>query len=209
MFSLLGFALLSDEERAIFDSADTTDPVWLEQLDSASAIGKKLLVRIPRLETVAKIIGDIASVDGKSPWLASDYKPDLGVAGATLLRLALHVERIADDGVHAEYGVGEIRIALPGLSDDLEAMLLEAWPDYKNQPVVNVRFTQLDTGMVLAEDVITNDGAILVRKGRRITETIAEKLQRQNVQELKKIFAEVYEHSVKTQDQKKVELSIG
>jgi hypothetical protein len=40
-----------------------------------------------------------------------------------------------------------------------------------------VGVAQLEPGMVLFDDVLTSDGALLIRKGRRLTWTIIERLR--------------------------------
>lgn len=173
---LIGFALMPEIERESFLRAKCFDEAWLRTLREATIIGKRLIQKIPRLESVSRIIGGMAKSDGATPWLPLEEQYEIESCGSVLLRVAIHADSLASCGAEAMEGIQEIRETLPSMSIELEDALAEAWPDTGSQPITEVSVSNLAEDMVLAEDVIRSDGAVLVRQGRRLTTTIIEKL---------------------------------
>lgn len=173
---LIGFALLPDSERANVDMGTQVGAGASEPLRRAAATGQRLIERIPRLTTVAKTIGYLPQVDGSLLIKAPRTDEAKAHMGATLLRVAMLWDDIMRQGLAGPEALNEMRSSLPGLSPETAAAL-ESLPAAENgEERVEVRFCDLQEGMVLCEDVVSDNGSILVRNGRRLTWTIIERL---------------------------------
>lgn len=173
--SLLGFSLMPEADRACFDEGDQSDIQVTNLLRRAATTGRKIIERIPRLDAVAAMIGRQVEVDGR---LLTPYptEPQQVIdAGATMLRVALHADCLERQGISAKAGIAEIRKQLPKLADAYADALEEMWRDAQDFCTIEVPVDKLEEGMVLADDVRTADGVILLRKGRRLTWAIIEK----------------------------------
>jgi CheY-like chemotaxis protein len=142
---------------------------------------RRLLERIPRLEQVARWVGDqpvrppgVTNVPDDWHAMAGDAKPELA---ETLLRAGLALLATLDATGH----MGRALLQLtksghypPMVLDALDeaAGALAAQGVRRELTVDHVR-----PGMLLEEDVQTKTGMILVRKGERVTEAVAMRLE--------------------------------
>jgi hypothetical protein len=97
--------------------------------------------------------------------------------GATLLRVAIEWDALVRQGLSAEVAAGEVRQSLPRLSPRISQILVELEFDDVGEIGIEVGVSQLEEGMILLDDVLTSDGVMLIRSGRRLTWTIIEKLR--------------------------------
>jgi CheY-like chemotaxis protein len=174
---LLGFALLPEQERIRFEMGLVSGHELQEMIGVAAAIGRRIIERIPRLSTVARIIGSMADVDGEL--LRSKPKTDAerAAAGATLLRVAIQWDFLLRQGLSTPAAAQELRASLPGLPNVVVATLVEHGAVEFHNRGVTLGLSELVEGMVLQDDVLTGDGVMLIRGGRRLTWTIIEKLR--------------------------------
>lgn len=193
--SLIGLALLPNRDQEVFLHTHVSENEWLEVLRSVSEVGQRLIKKIPRLEVIADMIGGQAVADTNALYAQSKKDPSVATIGASLLRIAIHADRLACCGLEADKGVLELRALMPFMSREIEEALEKAWPSMDTWPTVDVRFSELLEEMVLAKDVLSSDGAVLVRKGRRLTSTVIEKLQSHQNQLSDGCHLSVFEHS--------------
>ena len=173
---LLGFALLPDSERANVDMGTQLGGVVSVQLRNAASTGQRLIERIPRLATVAKIIGRQPDVDG-SVFIQNPRSEEAkATMGATLLRVAMLWDDVTRQGRHGMEAVEELRHSLPKLSAELADALLDIPVDDVDEDSLEVKLCDLKEGMVLCDDVVSDNGSLLIRKGRRLTWTVIERL---------------------------------
>ena len=175
--SLLGFALMPESESLPADGALLQCPDYVARIEKASHVASRLIEKIPRLGIVAAMIREQSVVSGRVRSVRSEDEVDVIQTGATLLRIALHIECLSQQGISATEGVLELQEALPELRTEFVNAISDSWPEAIDRPMTEVRADRLMEGMVLADDVITSNGAILLRKGRRLTATIIERLQ--------------------------------
>jgi hypothetical protein len=174
---LLGFALLPEQDRIRFEMGLVSGPQLQEMIDAAAAIGRRIIERIPRLGTVARMIGMMAEVDGTM--LRSKPKSDSerAATGATLLRVAIQWDFLLRQGLSPLAAVDEIGASLPDLPNMVTTILAEQDAADIGCRGVTCDMSDLVEGMVLQDDVLTGDGVMLIRGGRRLTWTIIEKLR--------------------------------
>ncbi len=158
-------------------SPETLQKVWAGQsltsqeqamVASHPDAGAALLENIPRLERVARMIAR-QDVDSGSEKRNTPEDPDV-VLGGEMLRLALALDRKMATGLPFSQALASLRRQTgnqhPGrLLAALDDLVVENVP-----PVVRtVMLHQLDTSMVLDEDVRARNGLLIVCKGHEVT----------------------------------------
>jgi CheY-like chemotaxis protein len=173
---LLGFALLPESERANVDMGTQLGGIVSEQFRRAASTGQRLIERIPRLATVAKIIGRQPDVDGSVVIQIPRTDEAKANMGATLLRVAMLWDEVSRQGRSGMEAVEELHGSLPKLSREMADALLAIPGDNLNEDSLDVPLCDLKEGMVLCDDVVSENGSMLIRKGRRLTWTVIERL---------------------------------
>ena len=155
---LRGGEPLTDEEQAM--------------VDRLPEVTQGILGNIPRLEGVMQIIGsygrraDTAETEGPLP------------VGARILRVAVDAERFTARG--GDHGKAlEAMIASRGVYDHetlkaLAAIIAEA---RRGGRMRQLRLPQLEVGMILAADMVTTAGQMLVPRGFTVTPGLIERLR--------------------------------
>jgi CheY-like chemotaxis protein len=175
--ALLGFALLPEQDRIRFEMGLVSSGQLELLIGHAAEIGRRIIERIPRLGNVARIIGSMSDVDGGM--LRANPQTDLEKAqtGATLVRVAVQWDFFLRQGLSPRAAADELAVSLSGLPPLVTSFLAEQDVAEVIDRGVQCELSELAEGMVLLDDVLTNDGVILVRGGRRLTWTIIEKLR--------------------------------
>jgi response regulator RpfG family c-di-GMP phosphodiesterase len=140
-------------------------------------IAAGLVSRIPRLDGVAEILAhqnlryDGRSVTGTAP---------RGAAipwGARVLRLLLDLDVLESRGIPPQAVMETIRQRTGWYDPELVAALAEMREiELKKQHVVEIELREVSSGMLLAEDVITVTGMLLVARGQQVTPRLVERL---------------------------------
>lgn len=133
--------------------------------------GSNLIKNIPRMEPVARMIAlQPAIAEGRIP-------EDPASEGACILFLALEVEgRLTRGEILREILVdlrGRLDARFKPFLDVLETIDVSA----AAQNIRSLRVVDLALGMVLAEDVKTRSGLLLVGKGQEVTEVVLTRLR--------------------------------
>ena len=174
---LLGFALLPEQDRIRFEMGLVSGQQLQEMICNAAAIGRRIIERIPRLGTVARLIGMMGEVDGATLRPAPKTDAEKAVTGATLLRVAVQWDFLVRQGLSPRAAADELRASLPELPGAVLSILIEQDAVDNAERGVGCDLSELAEGMVLQDDVLTGDGVMLIRGGRRLTWTIIEKLR--------------------------------
>ncbi|MEM9185950.1 MAG: response regulator [Planctomycetota bacterium] len=164
----MGFALVDDGMKLAKPPGANALATERERWEQAAAGAANLFAKIPRLETVGKIIRAFPHADG----VVVERRPTDGAAivsvGSSLLRVAAQSHFALGQGVSGKVLVQELREALPQAYRPLLEALeeIEPWADLRG---IELPPDQLRPGMVLADD-LTSSGKTLVRRGRRLSE---------------------------------------
>jgi CheY-like chemotaxis protein len=175
--AMLGFALLPEQERLHFEIGSVSGPGLHAIIRAAAATGRRIIERIPRLGTVSQIIGMQSSIDGSALIASPKNEQDKATMGATLLRVAIEWDALVRQGLSSSAAAAEIRQSLPQLSPKTVHILSELEFGEVDDAGVQIDVSKLEEGMILLDDVLTSDGLMLIRSGRRLTWTIIEKLR--------------------------------
>jgi response regulator RpfG family c-di-GMP phosphodiesterase len=141
----------------------------------AAAAGR-ILEKIPRLETVAKII-----TAQQDPWLSlrhyeTDERNKTWTAGAQMLKAAIDFDELRRQGCSYEDALLQMNAPGDNYSPEMLQALsrlaeLESAEEIRLVPVLN-----LATNMVLEENIVVQNGLCLLGAGQEITSTILERL---------------------------------
>jgi CheY-like chemotaxis protein len=186
--AFLGVALLPESQQSRFCTASAATAENASLLNAIAGVSSRMIDRIPRLETVAAIIDRQSQVDGS---LANGGSGDeaIIVQGATLVRIATLWSAMTASGLAHDAAIAELKTAFPRLDRNLAKALEGLDEDFLSPAVMTVPVKGLQEGMILAEDVISGNGALLLRKGRRLTSVIVEKLRLHADDDLKQTTA--------------------
>lgn len=144
-------------------------PRQQEYVDDLPAVAVSLLEDIPRLDRVRRIIAyQRQRFDGRGP-VAADVGGDDIPLGARLLRIATDYDRLEARGHSVDAALHAMRDDAgrydPALLDALETVL-SADGDRR---ITYLRLDDLRAGAVLAKDLCTADGTLLMSRGQELT----------------------------------------
>jgi response regulator RpfG family c-di-GMP phosphodiesterase len=152
-------------------------------IERVPEVGAGLLAQIPRLETVSRIVlYQQKNFDGSGFPADSVANEDIPV-GARLLRILRDVHELEMEGVPKDEVLHRLKLRT-GCYDPkvLESVLVSLdiyFPitDARDIPPTAVMLRHLLVGHVLAADVETSDGLLVVKSGTKVTPLLMEKLR--------------------------------
>lgn len=140
---------LSMDERHLYNS----------QFD----VGEKLLMAIPRLEEIAAWVRV----------LGGDRKGELSEGSRLLLLASLLDEKMTGvSGVSIDEAVKKVRDENKGVFENLLSGVDQLRGVFVRGTIRDLGIADLKEGMLLAEDVVTGDGVLLISKGQELTPSI-------------------------------------
>ncbi len=152
-------------------------PEESQMLAAHPSIGHDLVANIPRLETVAKIIAyQEKRFDGTGPPSEKVAGQDIPIGGR-ILKVALDYDALQCSGLANMDVLVELRQRSGWYDPDVLAALETVAGPEASLEIQEVRVRQLTSRMVLAEDVKTEDGALLISKGQDVTPSVCQRLQ--------------------------------
>jgi hypothetical protein len=155
---------LSDEERAMV--------ARLPELTD------NLLAHIPRLEVVRIILANVQEPYRQSACIEPPGEAHIALRGAPLLRVAIRFDSLTQRGMSNADAIAVLREQPAQFEIPLVAALGELYAAGADQyRVVEISLRGLAEGMVLAEDLVTRSGLLLVPRGCEITATSVERIR--------------------------------
>lgn len=139
------------------------------------ATAANLISEVPRLERVAQIVRG----SSRPAQRESDDTPLAALAmSSELLRMAARFDHDTTEGGAAP----QLALDQLGGEDSFDKDCLEALRGFidhtQDRELVTVAIAELRDGMILADDVLTTDGALLVAKNQEITSDLRSRLAR-------------------------------
>jgi hypothetical protein len=151
-------APLTEQERRIYSSR------W--------QVAHDMLVRIPRLDVVAKIVLG----QGSAATAASGPTTDPVVLGSRMLRVGVGLDELVMAGAPLEAAIAKLKTNKT--YDPEMVTVLETMEEGKGQTEISsIRIAQLRTGMVLHADVLSGSGVLLLGKGQEVTPSVIARLR--------------------------------
>ncbi len=174
--SQIGFITLDEETvRKLHFGADL-DADEQEAVSKAPELALQLLENIPRIEPILDILRDLGT-DFSRGHVKNSEENRIPI-GARILRAALDYDSLELRGLLGAKAIAVMR-GREGVYDPqvLEALTsLRSWDD-KGRELRELMVKDLGTGMILAEDVKSRSGALLLARGQEITEPLLVRLR--------------------------------
>ncbi len=191
--SQLGCIGLPAELLAKLHIGQVLDPGEVSAYQDHPSIGMSLLLKIPRLEEVAAIVG--AQLDPPEASIEEDPQPYVTL-GANLLRAALKYEGDRLRGVGSKQILEDLRSQ--GYSSEIIDALrgVSVVEDSGTTKVVGI--ADLNVYMHLDQDVRSSSGSMLAAKGQRVTSAMLARLL--NFQKSKKLSGPVRVRTISDQE---------
>jgi len=139
-------------------------------------MGAELLAKIPRLEAIAEAIRhqDKHFDGGGSP--ADGVRGEDIPLGSRLLKVVLDYDRLEASGLTAAQALARMRQQGSRYDPEALAAFERAIARAPARSSRSVSVLHLDDRMVLAEDVVTDKGVLIVAKGQETTASVRERL---------------------------------
>ncbi|MEM6690934.1 MAG: response regulator [Planctomycetota bacterium] len=197
--ALVGIALIDDrDDGSVMDVKTPIDSKVLT-ISKSNEVGHRLLSKIPRLETVAKIVGDSSASTGKID-ATNDPAASVASTGATLLRVSVLWQLLEVTVDSLDDVICNLRAYCPDLANEVISLVQASSRDHfarssasamassfssgdqistkadATPNEIDVDTLALKEGMITAEEIV-NEGVLLVKSGRALTGAMIERLR--------------------------------
>ena len=187
MMSQLGCVTLAPETVEAVFNGEQLSPTEQAQYDAHPHVAYDLLSKIPRLEPIAWMI------EHQSKPLPEPGPGDFETAemrrGAGILRLVLAYEKLIHKGVSRNEAAHTLALQNKNFSPEFFRALVELDPNAEAGEIRKCRIELLSPGMIVQQEIRTNEGMLLISKGQEATPPLILKLK--NLHARKVIVGEV------------------
>jgi CheY-like chemotaxis protein len=173
MMSQLGCVTLPPETIAAVYSGEKLSANEQAQYDAHPTVAYDLLSKIPRLEPIAWMIQQ----QNRPMPDSEDSQPADMRMGAKILRLILDYEKLIHKGASRTEAAHNLARQNTGFNPDFFLALVSLDPNAEEGKIQACRIEDLAPGMIIQQDVRTQDGQLLVSKGHEVTPTLISKLK--------------------------------
>jgi HD-GYP domain-containing protein (c-di-GMP phosphodiesterase class II) len=176
MLSQVGcIAVPDDILRRIFDAQSVSEQEQ-QLFDSHPLLGSRLISNIPRLEEVANIVlYQNKNFDG-SGFPQDEKKGEDIPLGSRLLHLALDYDRVVCSGRRGQVAYYALTELAHLYDPQALRVLQDAIESEAGFAIRELLISELGDGMLIAEDIISHTGAMLVSHGLEVNPTIKARL---------------------------------
>lgn len=185
MLSQVGFVILPQETLDKLYRGEELKGQEQQLFDTHPVITADLLRNIPRLEEVARVI------EYQEKHFDGSGKPEDGVKGediplgSRILKVVLDADMLNAGGTSKKEALARMKTR-EGWYDPKVLRALEMALGVKQRyEVINVGVADLKGGMILGEDVTTEQGKLLISKGQEVSQPLIERLK--NVAEITRV----------------------
>ena len=137
------------------------------------AVARELLSKIPRLEMVSEVIAVQRMTYAEAR--DSDLDPQI-LRGGQVLKIALDFDELTSMGVDPEKAIQDLESRSGSYSPKLLSVLAKVKLEAYSGAERGVTLREVHVGMLLAQDVKSKDGMVVVKKGARISPGLLAKL---------------------------------
>jgi response regulator RpfG family c-di-GMP phosphodiesterase len=175
MMSQLGCVTLPPETIDAVYAGQKLSASEQAQYDAHPRIAYELLSKIPRLEPIAWMIrhqSEALPEEGTEGSQSSEIR-----RGAEILRLTLAYERLVQQGTSRTEAANRLARQNKDFSPDFFSALVTLDPNAEEGGTKKCRIPDLLPGMIIQQEVRTNEGVLLVSKGQEVTSPLLAKLK--------------------------------
>jgi response regulator RpfG family c-di-GMP phosphodiesterase len=176
MMSLAGTVSLPDElvKKALSGNALSSEEA--QQFNRHPVLGAELLGKIPRMENIAEGIKyQLKNLDG-SGWPNDSVKGEAIPVASRLLHVIMTCDVLVSSGLDKNTALGKMAHEAAKFDAKIVEALATVLHSSEQSHVREVSVTQTNGNMVLATDVLTKDGRLLVCKGQQLTAAVGDRL---------------------------------
>lgn len=172
MLSQVGCVTVPDETLQKVYARKALSPKEKMMFENHPIVGKELLVNIPRLETVAEIIGyQEKRFDGSGIPEDVVYGEDIPI-GARILKVALDFDTFVTSGNSTKEALTQMYGKKGWYDPEIMSVLESVVDEEVFLDVKYVRLNEITSDMILGEDVIGMSGAVLIPRGQEVTQSL-------------------------------------
>lgn len=176
MLSQIGCVIVPEDTLIKAYSASMLSQAEQEMFHSHVDVGRNLIKNIPRLEQVAEIIGYQEKLYDGTGIPADSRKGDAIPLGSRILKVALDYDSLVASGKTPPEACLIMETRQGWYDPDVLHALEEISDLEKVQEIRFVTVEELSPGMVLADDVLTAAGVLLVKKGQEVLPSLKMRL---------------------------------
>ena len=173
MMSQLGCVTLAPETMEAVYSGEKLSPYEQAQYDAHPSVAYGILSKIPRLEPIAWMIEQqnrpVEDADSLQP-------ADLRM-GAKILRLVLAYEKLIHNGTSRTEAAHILSRQNANLTPAFFEALVALDPNSEQSGIRECRIADLSPGMIIQQEVRSNEGLFVISKGHEVTPTVISKLK--------------------------------
>ena len=148
-----------------------------EMFNSHPEYGSNLLANIPRFEVVSGIIAkQLLSYDEYGPTPKSAREKAINLGGQ-ILHLALGYDKYIFAGFSHAYACEELKKKQGEYNPQLLSALLSLTSDRTQYVVSKIKAMDLQSGMILNQDVVAKNGLLIASKGQKVTFPVMQRLR--------------------------------
>jgi response regulator RpfG family c-di-GMP phosphodiesterase len=177
VLSRLGCVTIPETVIAAVNRGAELAPTERQLIENLPTITRDLLRPIPRLEQVLEIIAYIDKPFNELPRPHLEKCGKEMPLGARLLKLAFDFDKLVARGIPQPQAVAHLRSHAERYDPDLLAALESRILQLSKPEVREVWVTELAQGMVLAEDLYSDVGVLLLSSGNPITDPLRRRLE--------------------------------
>lgn len=148
----------------------------LEILKKHPLIGESLVAHIPRLRNTAKCIKYQSKNYDGSGFPEDDLAGDDIPIGARILRVVLAYDAMLEKGEKPERAFAVIQDDEKSFDLQVVSALEECIELHNRYEIIEVNIRSLPDHCILAQDVLTNDGMLLIHGGQELTDSMRMRL---------------------------------
>lgn len=142
------------------------------------AAAARLIERIPRLETVAKIIAaQLGSPPGSGPAPELEGPRDPVDFSAAVLQAAIEFDARRSRGLSHADALADMRLRKDRYPPEIIAAMARIEEVESADPVQNIPLKRLAPGMVLEQDICGRNGMCLIGRGQQMTPALLQRLR--------------------------------
>lgn len=186
MLAHLGFITLPPEVVDNYCSGRDLSAEEREMLARLPKVTDQLLGHIPRLEMVRAILSSYHATFDPTAYHQADTEAQLVARGAQVLRTALDFDALVAAGSPMAVALGTLEARAARYDQTVVKALADRQLAGVGQThILEVSAMGLVPGMVLAEDLITLSGTLLITAGTEVTAVLMERIRNYNPGTLK------------------------
>ncbi len=176
LLSLMGCVTLPEELTKKVTSLTSLNEKEKAIYQKHPELGAQLIEKIPRMKNVADSIRYQHKYFDGSGFPDDQLKGELIPLGGRILRVLLDFDLLEAAGLHPAAAIEKLEHRLEKYDPKVIAALKSHFNEAEAVREIEVSMHQLKDSMVLAQDIVTKGGALLMCKGQHITPSVIARL---------------------------------